>query len=164
MVHALPPSPNKTHAATHASAPPEKSRFSDREGVTFETQASATDPRVARGLAPRKTITLWSRRAVRQLQRQLPPGQRLTEEKLVRLTAALPAGGDKTAATPPHPLSLEKARSGGGAGDERERERGGSGGAGGGYCGEAAGAGRLGGVADPDVDALLRSSQPLRKR
>ncbi|CAM9626317.1 unnamed protein product, partial [Hapterophycus canaliculatus] len=32
------------------------------------------------------------------------------------------------------------------------------------YCGEAGGGRRLGGVADPDVDALLRSSQPLRKR
>lgn len=127
----------------------------NREGVTFETQASASNPRVARGIVPREMITLWSRRAVRQLQRQLPPRQRLTEEQLVRITAALPAGGDKPS---------EQARSGGGGGDERERGREGGGGGGGGYCGEAAGSGRLGGVADPDVDALLRSSQPLRRR
>lgn len=29
---------------------------------------------------------------------------------------------------------------------------------------DAIGVGMLGGVPDPDVDALLRSSQPLRKR
>lgn len=135
-----------------------------REGITFETQASASDPRVARGLAPREMITLWSRRAVRQLQRQLPPRQRLTEEQLVRMTAALPAGGDRLAVRPPRPPPSEKARSGGTGGDESERAGEGSGGGSGGYCGEAAGAGWLGGVADPDVDALLRSSQPLRRR
>lgn len=126
--------------------------MSNREGVTFETHASASNPRVARGLAPREMITLWSRRAVRQLQRQLPPGQRLTEEQLVRVTAALPAGGDKPS---------EKVRSGGGDGEECTIEGGACGRS---YCGEAAGERRLGGVADPDVDALLRSSQLLRRR
>eukprot|EP00752_Nemacystus_decipiens_P013078 g11567.t1 len=135
--------------------------FSTREGVTFETPASAADPRVARGFAPRETITLWSRRAVRQLQRQLPPKQRLTEAQLVRITAALPARGDKQVVRPPNLAPSETPRTGS---DERERGGEGSGRGGGGYCGEAAGAGRLGGVADPDVDALLRSSQPLRTR
>lgn len=88
------------------------------------------------------------------------------------MTAALPAGGDKPRVrTPPPPLENTKSDGGVGDGCERGGEGGvgvgGSGGGGrgrGGYCGEAAGAGRLGGVADPDVDALLRSSQPLRRR
>lgn len=137
-----------------------------REGVTFETRASTLDPRVRRGLAPRETITLWSRRAARQLQRQFPPDLRLTEAQLVLMTASLPVGGDRPQRSPPPPAekageNSKRERSEEEAEEEAERERGGRRG---GYCGEAAGVGRLGGVADPDVDALLRSSQPLRTR
>lgn len=62
------------------------------EGVTFETPIIGADSFVAQGFAQRRTITLWTRRSVRQLQRQLPPGLRLNESHLVKLTAALPAG------------------------------------------------------------------------
>lgn len=139
-----------------------------REGVTFETLASASNPRVSLGFAPRETITLWSRRAVRQLQRQFPPERRLTEQQLVRMTAALPAGGDRPRAPPPPAVMGGEGEAGGGrgvgGGGKEEKTGRAGGGGGGGYCGEAFGARRLGGVADPDVDALLRSSQPLRKR
>ncbi|CAM9782962.1 unnamed protein product, partial [Sphacelaria rigidula] len=113
--------------------------FSTREGVTLETRESRLDPRVANGHAARQTITLFSRRAVRQHQRQLPPILRFTEASLVRLTAALPAGGWSSG-------WFSRGGRGGGC-----------------YDTSAAGA-ALGGVPDPDVDALLRSSQHLRKR
>ncbi|CAM9746425.1 unnamed protein product, partial [Discosporangium mesarthrocarpum] len=70
--------------------------FSTQEGVTLQTLASVTDPRVACGHSLPETVTLWSRRAVRQLQRQLPPRARLEEKKLVRLTKRLPGGGRAT--------------------------------------------------------------------
>ncbi|CAM9300141.1 unnamed protein product [Scytosiphon promiscuus] len=137
---------------------------STRRGVTFETLASTLDARVRRGLAPRKTITLWSRRAARQLQRQFPPELRLAEEQLVLMTAALPVGGDRPKRSPlPEKAtdSTRHERDGEGAEMDAEEEAAGTRG---GYCGEVAGARRLGGVADPDVDALLRSSQQSRKR
>lgn len=99
------------------------------EGVTFETPGCRLNPRVARGLAPLETITVWTRRDARQLQRQLPPRARLKEDVLVKMTAELPAGG----ALP--------------AQDGGDTAR-----------------GLLGGVADLDVNALLRSSQPFQKR
>lgn len=80
------------------------------------------------------------------------------------MTATLPVGGDKPAVRPPQLPPSEKGRGGGTGGGERERRGEGSGGGRGGYCGEAVGAGLLGGVTDPDVDALLRSSQSLRRR
>lgn len=110
-----------------------------REGVTFETLASRLNPRVVRGRVPRELITVWSRRAARQFQRQLPPGLRLPETLLVKMTAGLPAGGGR----PPKKVGKSKGN------DDNN---------------DLASARLLGGVADPDVDALLRSSQPLRRR
>lgn len=126
------PSFSLLHHAPHA--PPHPTPTTDdgnREGATFETCASRLDPRVALGHVSRETITLWSRRAARQFQRQLPPGLRLSEEQLVKMTAALPASSRLPGCEP-------------GGSDE--------------------GMGALGGVVDPDVDALLRSSQQSRKR
>ncbi|CAM9305770.1 unnamed protein product, partial [Ectocarpus sp. 13 AM-2016] len=130
------------------------------EGVTLETLASASDPRVRRGLARRETVTLWSRRDVRQLQRQFPPRLRLPEEKVVLMTVGLPAGGDRPKWRSAKGGSGGSSSSGGGEGLGDGTDRIGTRG----YCGEARGAGRLGGVADPDVDALVRSCQPLIPR
>ncbi|CBJ30727.1 conserved unknown protein [Ectocarpus siliculosus] len=134
--------------------------FSTREGVTLETLASASDPRVRRGLARRETVTLWSRRDVRQLQRQFPPQRRLPEEKVVLMTVGLPAGGERPKWRSAKGGSSGSSSSGGGEGLGEGTDRIGARG----YCGEARGAGRLGGVADPDVDALVRSCQPLIPR
>ncbi|CAM9943704.1 unnamed protein product, partial [Choristocarpus tenellus] len=68
-------------------------QFSTMGGVTLRTSASIINPPCSQSRLPPKTITLWSRRAVRQLQRQLPPTKRLKDDALIFLTKGLPAGG-----------------------------------------------------------------------